>query len=119
MAVRLALNRLLSDGLMDNDPMIRQVAAISVGLILPGLYLGSLVTRTLIGRRPVRFFGMMQTAAALLIGIGGAWKVSTFSGTSTTAISVMILLLGTTTYAAAFAFVDRQTGRGRPRLSST
>jgi ribonuclease PH len=32
-AVRLAINRLLSEGLIDIDPMVRQVAAISVGLI--------------------------------------------------------------------------------------
>ena len=87
--------------------------AIAVGLALPGLYLGSLVTRTLIRWRRVRPFGMIQTATALLIGVGGALKVSTYSGTSTTAISIMVLLLGATSYAAAFAFIDRRTGKGR------
>ena len=92
---------------------ISTAGAIAVGLVLPGLYLGSLVTRTLIGRRHVRPFGMIQTATALLIGVGGALKVSASSGTSTTAISVMLLLLGATSYAAAFAFMGRRAGRGR------
>jgi hypothetical protein len=102
-----------SGGPPEGYASLSSAGAIAVGLVLPGLYLGSLVTRTLIRRRPVRPFGMIQTATALLIGVGGALKVSASSGTSTTPISIMLLLLGVTSYAAAFAFMGRREARGR------
>ncbi len=54
-------------------------------------------------------FEIFQSAAVLLIGIGGAVRV----GSGETLVGASALTAGALSYAAAFAFVRRQLGRGR------
>jgi hypothetical protein len=58
-------------------------------------------------------FGVLQGSAALLLGLGGAWRVLRFDGASTTPLGVLALLLGILCYGAAFFFAERRAGQGR------
>ena len=72
------------------------------------LYLGSFAARTLyMGRQVVRF-EMVQTAAVLLVGIGGAVWVSIRSGLGQAGFGVASLVFGAASYGVAFAFVERK-----------
>jgi hypothetical protein len=66
--------------------------------------------RTLGLRRGVVPFEMVQAAAVLLVGLGGAAFVTARAGLATAAIALGVLSLafGAAAYAVAFAFVERQ-----------
>ena len=93
--------------------------AISVGLAIPLLYLASIGARTLLHQRLITPFEVFQAAAALLAGLSGAVRVILFAGSDPTAIGAAIVLLGAVCYAAAFASIDRRSGRGRNFYSYT
>ena len=86
------------------------VVAVQV-LLLVG-YLGSIAVRTLIKGRDVLPFEVVQTGAMLLAGLGGAMFVTYRTGTGTLALGAALLMLAPASYGVAFAFVDRQQGRG-------
>jgi len=67
------------------------------------VYLGSVAARTLLRRRAVIPFEVVQTLAAITVGLGGAVAVAHASGSSETAIGVASAILGGGSYAAAFA----------------
>jgi hypothetical protein len=88
-------------------------AAAGVLLALPALYVVSLLAWTLRRAKPVTFFGAAQGTLAVLLGLGGAWKVLAAHGGSAGGLGATALVLGVLCYAAAFAFAGRRAGQGR------
>jgi len=86
-------------------------AAFLVQFALMALYLGSIATRTLLLQRDVVVFEMVQTAAAILVGLGGASWVAASSGLGAGGFGAASLALGLATYGVAFAFVERRKAR--------
>jgi hypothetical protein len=87
--------------------------AMLVQLALLGAYLISIAIRTLVRGRNVIPFEVVQTAAALVVGFGGAVSVTRATGTLPTSLGMASLLFGTACYGLAFAFLDRREDRGR------
>jgi hypothetical protein len=120
----LAVLMLVSAALRPDAPSegyttVSPAGAIGVGLALPVLYLGSIAARTLLRERVITPFEVVQAAAALLVGIGGAVRVIAFGDAEPTAVGAAVLLLGAACYAAAFTSIDRRSGRGRNFYSYT
>jgi hypothetical protein len=86
------------------------VVAVLVQFALVAAYLGSTAVRTLGLRRGIVPFEMVQSAAALLAGLGGAAFVTARAGMANAAIALGLLSLafGAGAYAVAFAFIERQ-----------
>jgi hypothetical protein len=87
-------------------------AAIGVQLLLLGTYLTMIAARTLVRGRPVIPFEIVQTAAALGVGLGGAMLVTGATGAGGPVVGIGSLLMAGGCYAVAFAFVARRQGRG-------
>jgi hypothetical protein len=83
-------------------------AALVVQAALVAFYLGSIATRTLYMGRRVVPFEMVQTAAVITVGIGGAIWVATRSGLGQVGFGVTSVVFGLASYAVAFAFVERR-----------
>jgi hypothetical protein len=88
-------------------------AALAVQVSLIGAYLASIAIRTLVRGRNVIPFEVVQTAAALLVGLGGALSVTRATGSGAGALGVASLVIGAACYGVAFAFIERQQQRGR------
>jgi hypothetical protein len=84
------------------------VVAVLLQFALVAAYLGSTAVRTLLLRRNVVVFEVVQAAAVLLVGLGGAAFVTTRAGMGASALGVLSLAFGAGAYAVAFAFVERQ-----------
>lgn len=82
--------------------------ALLVQALLVAGYFGSFAARTLLLQRKVVFFEMFQTAAAILVGLGGAVLVASRSGSGRPALGAVSMLFGAGAYAVAFAFVERR-----------
>lgn len=87
------------------DPPARVIA---LQLLLLTGYLASVATRTLLRGRDVVAFEVVQTAAALAVGFGGALYVTRATGSGAVALAAMSLLVGAACYAVAFAFLGQQ-----------
>ncbi len=87
--------------------------AVGVLLAVPVLYMASAAARTLLQGRAVTAFDVVQGAAAVLLGFGGACHVLSSRGGSAGLPAALALLLGAVCYGAAFAFVERRPGLGR------
>lgn len=72
------------------------------------VYLASIATRTLLLGRSVVSFEVVQTAAALAVGLGGAAYVAARSGGGAGAFGIVSLAAGLAAYGVAFAFVERR-----------
>ncbi|MBL8179359.1 MAG: hypothetical protein JNK48_32070 [Bryobacterales bacterium] len=81
---------------------------IQTSLVL--IYLASTVFRTLIRRRPVSTFEVIQTALAFLLGIGGALRTSQDGSVP---VAMVCLAAGVACYLVAFAFLERRTAHDR------
>jgi hypothetical protein len=86
---------------------------ISIQMALLALTLASTACRTLVRGRKVLAFEIVQGAAALVLGLGGAVRLAHAAGAPSTPFGVLSLLIAGSGYAVAFAFVDRRSGRGR------
>jgi hypothetical protein len=86
--------------------------AIGAQLLLLGAYLALIAARTLVRGRQVIPFEVVQAAAALVVGLGGALMVTSATGVGGLAVAMGSLLMGVGCYAVAFAFVARRQGRG-------
>jgi hypothetical protein len=95
------------------DPLEPPPAALTVQLLLLGLYLASVAFRTLVRARNVIPFEVVQIIAAFLLGFVGAVYTTRATGFGTVFLGAAGLLLGFACYAVAFAFVGRREGRGR------
>jgi hypothetical protein len=81
---------------------------IAVQLLLLTAHLASVAARTVLRGRDVNAFEVVQTAAALAIGFGGAVYVTRATGFGSTALAAMNLCVGAGGYTVAFAFLGRQ-----------
>ena len=87
------------------DPPARVIA---VQLLLLTGHLASVAARTLLRGRDVNVFEVVQTAAALALGFGGAVYVAQATGFGAAALAAMNLLFGAGCYGVAFAVLARQ-----------
>lgn len=83
---------------------------IALQLLLLAAHLVSVATRTLVRGRDVNLFEVLQTAAALGVGFGGAVYVAQATGFGTSPLAAMSLLIGASCYGVAFAFLSRTLG---------
>jgi hypothetical protein len=83
------------------------LTAVLVQFSLILAYLGSTAVRTLGLRRSVVPFEMVQAAAVLLAGLGGAAFVAARVGMGGAALGALSLAFGAAAYAVAFSFVER------------
>ncbi len=88
-------------------------AALAVQVALLGAYLASIAIRTLVRGRNVIPFEVVQTAAALVVGLGGALSVTRATGAGAGALGVASAAIGAACYSVAFAFIEHQQQRGR------
>jgi hypothetical protein len=88
-------------------------AALAVQLGLLGAYLASIAIRTLLRGRNVIPFEVVQTSAALLVGLGGALSVTRATSSGSDALGLASVLIGIACYGVAFVFIERQQQRGR------
>jgi hypothetical protein len=79
--------------------------ALLAQLAILALYLGSIAVRTLLLHRSVVPFEVVQTAAVLIVGLGGAIWVAAQSGQRAGGFGVATALLGLAAGAVAFAFL--------------
>jgi hypothetical protein len=80
--------------------------------LLMAAYLGSIAARTLVLGRDVVPFEIAQTAASLVVGLGGATYVAARTGMGSAGFGAASIALGVAAYAVAFVFVEtRQKGR--------
>jgi hypothetical protein len=87
-------------------------AAFLLQALLMAAYLGSIAARTLLLGRDVVPFEIVQTAASLAVGLGGATWVAHRTGMSSAVFGAASVALGVAAYGVAFAFVERrQKGR--------
>jgi hypothetical protein len=89
----------------------RPAAALAIQVLLLALYLGSFATRTLVLNRDVIPFEVVQSAAALAVGLGGAAYVTRATGVGTLPLGLASLALGAGCYAVALVFVERRQRR--------
>jgi hypothetical protein len=82
-------------------------------LTLPGLYVAAVAARTLRRGQLVTGFEVAQGAAAVVLGLGGAWRILAVHGAPARAPGALALVLGALCYAAAFAYAERRAGQGR------
>lgn len=95
------------------NPRESPAAALSVQLLLLGLYLASVAFRTLVRARNVIPFEVVQIIAVFLLGFVGAIYTTRATNFGAALLGAAGLLLGIACYAVAFAFVDRRDGRSR------
>jgi hypothetical protein len=95
------------------QPQETPAAALAVQVALLGAYLASIAIRTLVRGRNVIPFEVAQTAAALVVGLGGALSVTRATGSGAAALGVASIAIGIACYGVAFAFIERQQNRGR------
>lgn len=82
-------------------------AVIALQLLLVTGHLGSVAARTLLRRRDVNPFEIVQTAATVGVGFGGAMYVARTTGHGAVTIAAMNLAVGAGCYGVAFAFLAR------------
>ena len=80
--------------------------AVLMQLTLLGAYVVSIAIRTLVRNRNVTLFEIVQTAAALVLGFGGAVFLTRATGAVPIMIGLVSLVAGVACYGVAFAFVD-------------
>jgi hypothetical protein len=100
------------DGPPKGAALLSPAAVTLAGLALPLLYLSSIAANTLLRRRPITPFELTQAIAALVVGFGIATRTAAFVDASTSPIGFASILLGAACYAAAFAYVEKFSGRG-------
>lgn len=88
------------------------LVAILLQLTLLGAYVTSIAVRTLVRGRNVVAFEVVQTAAVLLVGFGGALYLTQTTGMLPATIGWISLLLGAASYGVALVFLDRRKDRG-------
>jgi hypothetical protein len=97
------------------SPEPTESAAITVAaqVLLLASHLGSTGVRTLVRGRNVVLFEVIQTAAILVVGFGGALWVAQSSGSNVALLGWIWLALGVGSYAVAAMFLDpgRRLGR--------
>ncbi len=86
--------------------------ALLLQFLLLGAYVGSIAIRTLVRGRNVVPFEVVQTAAALVVGFGGALYLTEVTGIVPAAIGLVSLAFGAASYGVAVVFLDRSKDKG-------
>lgn len=81
---------------------------ILVQLLLLSAYLASVAARTLVKGRDVIPFEIAQTAAGLVIGLGGAIAIVRSTATGSALLGTATVAIGAACYGVAFAFLERR-----------
>lgn len=87
--------------------------AMALQFSLLGAYVVSIAIRTLVRGRNVTFFEVVQTAAALVVGIGGAVYLARVTGIHPAALGAASLIFGAACYGVAVAVIDRREDNTR------
>jgi len=95
------------------EPQDSAVVAIALQLTLLGAYVTSIAVRTLIRGRNVVPFEVAQTAAALIVGFGGALYLTNATGILPATIGWIGVVLGIASYGVAIVFLDRRQDNAR------
>lgn len=106
-AANLAVLFLAVEAVRPGSPDGPAVAVLLQFALVAG-YLGSTAVRTLLLRRNVVVFEMVQAAGVLLVGLGGAAFVTARAGMGASALGALSLAFGVSAYAVAFVFMARQ-----------
>jgi hypothetical protein len=93
-------------------PRDAPLAAQFVLAVLVACYLGSFVIRIVLRRRDVQVFEIVQTAAALAIGIGGAVAIANANHIGVVMIALPTFVAGSVLYLLTFAVVAPRRGFG-------
>lgn len=88
------------------DPLDSAAVTLGVQVLLVAAYLGSIGVRTLVRKRNVVPFEVVQTAAVLVVGFGGAVSVTRATGASVSLVGWVFLAFGIASYAVAVRFLD-------------
>jgi hypothetical protein len=88
------------------------LTAVLLQFTLFGAYVTSIAVRTLLQGRSVAAFEVVQAAAVLVVGFGGALYLTQTTGFGPAAIGWASLLLGVASYGIAVTFLDRHDARG-------
>ncbi|UCF68353.1 MAG: hypothetical protein JSV80_03385 [Acidobacteriota bacterium] len=103
----------ISHGWPETNPPL-PVAVVGGLLVVTALvYAGGLAYRTLIAGRPAGLFGLAQPVLAVGIALVGALILARENSSVLTAVGLLVLVLGTGCYAAAFSLADRRRGHER------
>ncbi len=89
------------------------LVALLLQLSLLGGYVVSIAIRTLVRGRNVVPFEVAQTAAALVVGFGGALYLTRVTGILPAAIGGLSIAAGAASYGVAVVFLDRRKDNGR------
>lgn len=96
---------------VESSPPQSIAFALTLGLL--AVFLGSFAVQTLVRQRDVGVFEVLQSLAALVVGLGGAASVAHFHGSDGLFLGWAAWIAGGACYAVAFAFVRSHLGRGR------
>lgn len=81
----------------------------TVALALLVLYAGLFSATILLGRRRVGAFETVQSAAAIVLGLGGAVRMAAMTGRGEWILGVVAVVAAGVSYTLAFLFVDRRS----------
>jgi len=87
--------------------------AVAVQLLLLFGYLGSVAARTLFQNRPIIPFEVVQSAGAIVVGLGGAAYLASRTGMGGLPLGLGTLALAATCYDLGATVIERRQGRGR------
>lgn len=82
--------------------------ALLLQALLLAAYVVSTAIRTLVRGRKVTYFEMVQTAAALLVSLGGAVFLTRATGTIPVALGVASMVFGLACYGVVIGFIERR-----------
>lgn len=98
-------------GSSQGDLPVGGVKGLCFGLL--AIYLGMFVFRALVQGRGARVFDVCQSAAVLLIGFGGALRLTEASGGDAQRLGLWALCAAAAGYTLAFTVMRQRHGRGR------
>jgi hypothetical protein len=103
-------------GIPESYPDVSVAVVMTVAFGLLFVYLMSFAVQTLLRNRDVRVFEMVQTAAVLVVGFGGAVQVAEASGNGSTVLGAGALVLAFAYYIVTFTFSELRWGYGKNHL---
>jgi hypothetical protein len=103
-------------GIPESYPDVSVAVVMTAALGLIFVYLASFAVQTLIRKRDVSVFEMVQTAAVMVVGFGGAVHVAEVSGIGSIVLGAGALVLAFAYYIVTFTFAERRWGYGKNHL---
>ncbi len=103
-------------GIPESYPDVSVPGVMTAALGLLFVYLASFAVQTFLRKRDVSVFEMVQTAAVLVVGFGGAVHVAEASGTGSIVLGAGALVMAFAYYIVAFTFAELRWGYGKNHL---